>query len=165
MVFRNRFPIQHTKGSIIKRHPNSKFFPSQIKITYQPEFSKTVPVICPKFNLDVGYSITKVNLNPDSIKVTGPKNLLANLNHIDLNYKNELPIRSNFIQKIPISQKRKNLNYNTTEVNVELFVDLFSEKKLTIPISVSNFPKDKVLKLFPSEVELVFSSTISNLKI
>jgi len=141
------------------------FFPSQIKITYQPEFSKTVPVVCPKFNLDVGYSITKVNLNPDSIQVTGPKNLLANLNHIDLNYKNELPIRSNVIQKVPISQKRKNLNYNTTEVSVELFVDLFSEKKLTIPISVSNFPKDKVLKLFPSEVELVFSSTISNLKI
>ena len=43
-------------------------------------------------------------------------------------------------------------------------VELFSEKKITIPISVSNFPKDRVLKLFPSEAEIIFSSTISNLK-
>ena len=140
------------------------FFPSEIKISYQPEFSKTVPVVIPKFNLDVGYSITRVKLNPDSIIVTGPENLLGNFNHVDLNYKNELPIKSNVIQKIPVIKKEKKLNYNYTEVNVELFVDLFSEKNLTIPISVSNFPDDMVLKLFPSEVELVFSSTISNLK-
>ena len=141
------------------------FFPSEIKISYQPEFSKSVPVVIPKFNLDVGYSITRIKLNPDSIIVTGPENLLRNFNHVDLNYKNELPIKSNVIQKIPVIQKEKKLNYNYTEVNVELFVDLFSEKTLNIPISVSNFPKGMVLKLFPSEVELVFSSTISNLKI
>ena len=141
------------------------FFPSEIKISYQPEFSKIVPVVIPKFNLDVGYSITRVKLNPDSIIVTGPENILDNFDHVDLNYKNELPIKSNLIQKIPVIQKEKKLNYNYTEVNVELFVDLFSEKNLNIPISVSNFPKDMVLKLFPSEVELVFSSTISNLKI
>ena len=140
------------------------FFPSEIKISYQPEFSKSVPVVIPKFNLDVGYSITRINLNPDSIIVTGPQNLLRNFNHIDLNYKNELPIKSNVIQKIPVIQKEKKLNYNYTEVNVELFVDLFSEKTLNIPVSVSNFPKGMVLKLFPSEVELVFSSSISNLK-
>ena len=64
-------------------------------------------MICPKFNLDVGYSITKVNLNPDNIKVTGPKNLLANLNHIDLNYKNELPIRSILFKNSNITKKEK----------------------------------------------------------
>ena len=140
------------------------FFPSKIEITYQPKFSKQVPIVFPKFNLDVGYSVTNINLNPDSIIVTGPKNIIADITHVNLNYKTESPIKSNFSQKIPIKLKENELSYNFTEVNVEVSVDLFSEKILNIPISVSNFPKNRVLKLFPSQVELVFSSTINNLK-
>tara|TARA_B100000963_G_scaffold353117_1_gene367326 strand:+ start:821 stop:1714 length:894 start_codon:yes stop_codon:yes gene_type:complete len=140
------------------------FFPSQIQITYQTEFSKKVAVSYPKFNLGVGYSITKLNIDPDSIMVSGPKDILKKINYINLDYKSESPINSNLIQKIPIEQTEKKLNYNFTEVRIELFVDLFSEKKITIPISVINLPKGGVLKLFPSEAELVFSSTINSLK-
>jgi YbbR domain-containing protein len=140
------------------------FFPSSIEIKYQPEFSKKIPVLQPKFNLDFGYSITGIKLDPDSVIVSGPKNLLFEIDHVNLNYKNESLINSNFFKKIPIKKLKKNLNYNFSEVNVELFVELFSEKNLTIPISVSNFPDDTVLKLFPSEVEVVFSSTLNNLK-
>ncbi len=140
------------------------FFPSIIEITYQPKFSKKVPILTPKFNLDVGYSITKINLNPDSIIVTGPKNILADIIHVNLNHKNESPIKSNFSQKIPIKMKGNELSYNFTEVSVEVLVELFSEKILNIPITVSNLPKNRVLKLFPSQVELVFSSSITSLK-
>jgi hypothetical protein len=140
------------------------FFPSSIEIKYQPEFSKKIPVVQPKFNLDLGYSITGIKLDPDSIIVSGPKNLLLEIDDINLNYKNESLINSNFFKKIPIKKIEKKLNYNFSEVNVELFVELFTEKNLTIPISVSNFPDDTVLKLFPSEVEVVFSSTLNNLK-
>jgi YbbR domain-containing protein len=140
------------------------FFPSSIEIKYQPEFSKKIPVLQPKFNLDFGYSITGIKLDPDSVIVSGPKNLLFEIDHVNLNYKNESLINSNFFKKIPIKKLKKKLNYNFSEVNVELFVELFSEKNLTIPISVSNFPDDTVLKLFPSEVEVVFSSTLNNLK-
>ena len=140
------------------------FFPSKIEITYQSEFSKKIPVSYPKFDLDVGYSITKFNLDPDSIVVTGPKDLLEDINHIDLAYKSESPIKSNFTQKIPIEKKVNEVEYNFNYVNVELYVDLFSERNITIPVSVSNFPNDKVLKLFPSQVDLVFSSSINNLK-
>lgn len=140
------------------------FFPSEIEITYQPEFSKKVPVARPKINLDIGYSITKFNIIPDSILVTGPQNLLDEINDVNLNFKNEFPIKSNIFKKFSLVEKDKKLNYNFSEVNLELNVELFSEKKITIPISVSNFPKDRVLKLFPSEAEIIFSSTISNLK-
>ena len=140
------------------------FFPSKIEINYQSEFSKKVPIVFPKFNLDIGYSITNLNLYPDSIIVTGPKNVLADINHVDLDYKNETTLKSNFFDKIPINQGENELNYNVKEVDVEVTIDLFSEKNLNIPISVSNLPKSKVLKLFPSQVELVFSSSINNLK-
>ena len=140
------------------------FFPSKIEINYQSEFSKKVPIVLPKFNLDIGYSITNLNLYPDSIIVTGPKNVLADINHVDLDYKNESTLKSNFFDKIPINQGENELNYNVKEVDVEVTIDLFSEKNLNIPISVSNLPKSKVLKLFPSQVELVFSSSINNLK-
>ena len=140
------------------------FFPSKIEINYQSEFSKKVPIVPPKFDLDIGYSITNLNLYPDSIIVTGPKNVLADINHVDLNYKNQSTLKSNFFEKIPIKQGENELNYNVKEVDVELTIDLFSEKNLNIPISVSNLPKSKVLKLFPSQVELVFSSSINNLK-
>ena len=140
------------------------FFPSKIEINYQSEFSKKVPIVFPKFNLDIGYSITNLNLYPDSIIVTGPKNVLADINHVDLDYKNESTLKSNFFDKIPINQGENELNYNVKEVDVEVTIDLFSEKNLNIPISVSNLPKSKVLKLFPSQVELVFSSSINNLK-
>jgi len=140
------------------------FFPSKIEINYQSEFSKKVPVAFPKFNLDIGYSITNLSLYPDSIIVTGPKNVLADVNHVDLNYKNGSTLKSNFFDKIPIKQGENELNYNIKEVDVEVTIDLFSEKILNIPISVLNLPKSKVLKLFPSQVELVFSSSINNLK-
>ena len=132
------------------------FFPSKIEINYQSEFSKKVPIVFPKFNLDIGYSITNLNLYPDSIIVTGPKNVLEDINHVDLDYKNESTLKSNFFDKIPINQGENELNYNVKEVDVEVTIDLFSEKNLNIPISVSNL-KSKVLKLFPSQVELVFS--------
>ena len=140
------------------------FFPSKIEINYQSEFSKKVPVAFPKFNLDIGYSITNLSLYPDSIIVTGPKDVLADVNHVDLNYKNGSTLKSNFFDKIPIKQGENELNYNIKEVDVEVTIDLFSEKILNIPISVLNLPKSKVLKLFPSQVELVFSSSINNLK-
>ena len=140
------------------------FFPSKIEINYKPEFSKKVPILIPKFNLDLGYSITKINLTPDSIIVTGLEDVLADINHIDLNFKDESPIKSNFIEKIPIKLKDNELNYNYTEVNVEVLVNLFSEKTINVPISVLNSPKNTVFKLFPSQVELVFSSSINNLK-
>lgn len=140
------------------------FFPSKIEINYKPEFSKKVPILIPKFNLDLGYSITKINLTPDSIIVTGLEDVLADINHIDLNFKDESPIKSNFIEKIPINLKDNELNYNYTEVNVEVLVNLFSEKTINVPISVLNSPKNTVFKLFPSQVELVFSSSINNLK-
>lgn len=140
------------------------FFPSKIEINYKPEFSKKVPILIPKFNLDLGYSITKINLTPDSIIVTGLEDVLADINHIDLNFKDESPIKSNFIEKIPINMKDNELNYNYTEVNVEVLVNLFSEKTINVPISVLNSPKNTVFKLFPSQVELVFSSSINNLK-
>ena len=140
------------------------FFPSKIEINYQSEFSKKVPIAFPKFNLDIGYSITNLSLYPDSIIVTGPKNVLADVNHVDLNYKNGSTLKSNFFDKIPIKQGENELNYNIKEVDVEVTIDLFSEKILNIPISVLNLPKSKVLKLFPSQVELVFSSSINNLK-
>jgi len=140
------------------------FFPSKIEITYQSKSSKKVPIVFPKINLDVGYAVTKINLEPDSIIVTGPKNILADIIHVNLKYKNESPIKSNFSQKLPIKLRENELSYNFTEVNVEVLVDLYSEKILNIPILVSNFPKNKVLKLFPSQVELVFSSSIINLK-
>ena len=76
----------------------------------------------------------------------------------------KLPLNSNFSGKIPILEHDKKLNYSDDYVNLKLMIDLFSEKKLSIPISVSNFPDNKVLKLFPSEVELSFSSSIGDLK-
>tara|TARA_B100001287_G_scaffold203955_1_gene173213 strand:+ start:3259 stop:4212 length:954 start_codon:yes stop_codon:yes gene_type:complete len=139
------------------------FFPSKIKITYQSEFSKKVPVNPPKFNLGVGYYITKLNMDPDSIIVTGTKKNLSGINVVNLNFKSELPIKSNFREKISIDNK-KNLSYDFNDVNVELTVQLFSEKKIKVPISVINYPSNKVLKLFPSQVELFFSSSISNFK-
>ena len=141
------------------------FFPNELEITYEPESSKKVPVAYPKINLDVGYSITKFNIVPDSIFVTGPKNLLDDIDDVNLNFKNELPVKSNIFKKFSLIKKKKKLNYDFNEVDVKLYVELFSEKKLTIPISVSNLPKNMVLKLFPSEAEIIFSSTISNLKI
>ena len=140
------------------------FFPNKIEINFQPEFSKKVPILIPKFNLDVGYAITKVNLIPDSLIVTGREKVLEDINHIDLNYSNESPIKSNFFEKIPIKLTDKELNYDFTEVNVEILVDLFSEKTINVPIMVLNSPKNIVLKLFPSQVELIFSSSINNLK-
>ena len=82
------------------------FFPRNIKINYQPEFSKKIPVVHPNFNLDVGYSITALNLVPDSVKVTGPKDLLSDVHQVDLKYENKFPIKSNFFQKIPIKKKQ-----------------------------------------------------------
>ena len=101
------------------------FFPNKIEINFQPEFSKKVPILIPKFNLDVGYAITKVNLIPDSLIVTGREKVLEDINHIDLNYSNESPIKSNFFEKIPIKLTDKELNYDFTQVNVEILVDLF----------------------------------------
>ena len=139
------------------------FFPNKIKVIYQPKFSKKVPVNLPDFNLGVGYFITGISLDPDSIIITGTKKKLSKINQVDLNFKKGLPIKSTYRKKIPI-QIKKNINYNSTDVSVELSVELFSEKKINIPISVSNFPKNKVLKLFPSQAELFFLSSISNFK-
>ena len=74
------------------------FFPTTIELIYQPKFSKKVPVSHPKLKLDVGYSISKFILNPDSILVTGPKDIVEKINFVNLNFKNETSIKFKFFR-------------------------------------------------------------------
>jgi hypothetical protein len=140
----------------------SNIDPEVITIVLDSLASKTVPVELdvnvqfePQFNLK-----SPITTVPKEVKITGPAILLRKITVLKTKVNVANKVNSSIEQEIELIHPEKT---TTSPDKVTLFVDVekYTEKELKIPITILNKPKNAQVKLFPSELKVVFTVGLS----
>ncbi|MBR4553526.1 MAG: YbbR-like domain-containing protein [Bacteroidaceae bacterium] len=123
--------------------------------------SKRVPV---RFDGNVqcqaGYFVAQTKLKPEFVTVYAPQSVLDTLRYVSIRQLHVTGARDTVQRKQPIATMR-GMKAVPAMVNVSLICDRLTEKTVRVPIHAINFPGSRVLRTFPSMVDLTFKVGVS----
>jgi len=90
---------------------------------------------------------------PDSIVVSGPKNMLDTMKTVPTNFREFSKLATSVEQTIPVRLTR-GLTTETKEVHLTIPVEQNTEVDFEVPIQVLHLPADVTLKMFPGKVKV-----------
>lgn len=130
--------------------------PDTLEYIYSTGKSKLIPVkMQGKVTAGRQYYISDTIYSPDSVLVYAPANILDT-------------ITTAYTRKVDLNDIVDTLTYHVSLVGVKgakfipgaidltLPVDIYTEKTVEVPLYGVNFPADKVLRTFPSKVQITF---------
>lgn len=130
--------------------------PDTIDIIYTQGEAKKVPVrLTGKFTAGKQYYIAKVRVQPDSVMVYAPHDLLDTLRSMPTAYAEMSDLCDTTCVEIPL-RRIKGVKTIPGSVKARFYPDIYTEKSVEVPIVGVEFPKDKTLKTFPSKVKVSF---------
>ena len=121
-----------------------------------------------KLNLDVNFSegyenFKKPTIKPDSILVTGPKNLLFNLNYIETDSVEFNNINSDILTKISLNNPDlKNMTLSVDRIEYTLEVDKYTEEIIKVPVNVLSNNKNIRFNFYPKELSIRYIISIND---
>lgn len=145
-------------------YDNANFLQKNLKIDYQQRAIKKVKINS-KIDLGfaVGYSaLEKIKLQPDSVTVSGPENILDTLKQV-----NTRPLKINNISNdidgiIKLDHSGLEMvTFYLDEVHYSLRTDKFTEGKVVIPIEMVNVPEKMNVVIFPKEVIVYYQVSLN----
>ncbi len=137
--------------------------PGNFSLRFDSLETKLVPVkpditlnYKPQYNLN-----GIVMLKPDSVEISGPAGLIDTvkaLTTVPVTYND---LETSIEQAIRIRHPEKTSLY-PERVILQVPVEKFTEKKITLPVQIINMPEDVQIKLFPPQVTISFMVGLSN---
>ncbi len=130
--------------------------PTVLEYIYSTGKSKLVPVrLLGKISPDRQYYISDTIFSPDSVLVYAPTSILdtitaAYTQRFVLDHISDTLKRQAFLNRV------RGAKFVPNSVELTLPVDIYTEKTVEVPIYGINFPADKVLRTFPSKVQVTF---------
>ena len=147
---------QSTKVSAVK--------PDTLEFIYTQGKGKKVPVkLQGEVKAERQYYISDIFYSPDSVMVYAPRDILDTLTTAytrPVMIENVSDTMRRRLDIMPIKGARFVPDYN----DVSVMVDVYSEKTLEVPVRGIGFPKDKVLRTFPSKVQVSFQVGLRHFK-
>ena len=140
------------------------YFPAIIEFDYQEQSAKRLALVSPDFKMAIGYAITSIHFEPDSLDIIGPKNKIEDIKTIQPNYASLDPIKASFESQLNVSSDDPLITLSKKTISIKVEVDRFSEAKYQLPIEMINAPSNAVFKFFPSQVSLTFSAPLNTLR-
>lgn len=147
----------------------TKIYPEVLSIVLDSISTKTIPVELdvnidfePQFNLK-----SPVSTIPKEVKITGPTILLRKISVLKTKVNIMNKINSSIKQEIELIHP-DNTTISPEKVSLLIEVEKYTEKELKIPIEILHKPENTQIKLFPSEIKVVFTvglSRFENIKI
>lgn len=140
----------------------SEVQPESFNLVLDSLKSKMVPV---RFNITTEFK-TEFNLKkpissvPNEVKITGPTAILDTINSIETKEKSFTKIDKDISKEIELKEP-DNITVTPNKVELNIEVEKFTEKELNIPIKVLNKPENVTIKLFPSEIKVLFTVGLS----
>lgn len=138
--------------------------PDTIDFIYTQGEAKKLPV---KFVGDIQagrqYYISEVRFSPDSVMAYAPQEVLDTLN---VAYTEELyleDVSDTLKQRINMA-RLKGVKFIPSYNDLSVYVDMYSEKTVSVPVTGMNFPAGKVLRTFPSKVQVTFQVGLKHFK-
>lgn len=140
------------------------YFPAIIEFDYQEQSAKRLALVSPDFKMALGYAITSIQFEPDSLDIIGPKDKIKDIKTIQPNYESLDPIKASFESQLNVSSDDPLITLSEKTISIKVEVDRFSEAKYQLPIEMINAPGNAVFKFFPSQVSLTFSAPLNTLR-
>ena len=143
-----------------------RIYPSQFekKVLNQLNASKLVPVKL-RGTLSAGreYYLSDTIFSPDSVLVYAPQGVLDTIAVAYTQPVKLEDISDTLRQQVPL-RIQKGVKFVPSSIEMMLPVDIYTEKTVEVPLRGVNFPADKVLRAFPSKVQVTFQVGLSHFR-
>ena len=138
--------------------------PDTLELIYTRGESKKVPVrLRGEVKAERQYYISEVIYLPDSVMVYAPREILDTITaaYTEALYFEQISDTTRHrAELMPV----KGAKFTPLYSDVTFLVDVYSEKTVEVPVVGINFPEDKVLRTFPSKVNVSFQIGLSQFK-
>lgn len=142
----------------------SSIKPSSFDVVYTRGERKKVPVVVQgQITAEKQYYISNMHVQPDSVVVYAPQEILDT---IMAAYTNSFVCEqiSDTIERNEVLVAVPGAKFVPDKVDLKICTDMYTEKKVEVPIHSINFPPNKILKTFPSKVSLTFQVGLGRFK-
>ena len=109
------------------------------------------------------YYVSETRLSPDSVVVFAPKDILESLSVAYTRPFSLENVTDTVRRHLPLQQIR-GAKFVPAATDLTVYADMYSEKTLEIPVVGLNFPSGKVLRTFPSRVQVTFQVGLKNFR-
>ena len=138
--------------------------PDTLELIYTRGEGKKVPV-CLRGEVEAErqYYISERIFSPDSVMVYAPQEILDTITaaYTEALYVEEISDTTRHRAGImPVKGARFTPSYS----DITFMVDMYSEKTVDVPVQGVNFPEDKLLRTFPSKVQVTFQIGLRQFK-
>ena len=144
---------------------DNEFVKEAVLIDFQEKKEKKVPVI-PMIDIEfaAGYSaIEELELEPDSVVVTGPDNILDTLTRLYTRQINLKKVKENVSGTVGVDTSAyKDLTLYHQDFRYMIDVEKFTEGKVMVPIELINVPNGLNVVIFPKETLLFFQVNLKD---
>ena len=130
------------------------FRPDTLGFIYAKGDAKRVPLaINGKVTAGREFYISEVKIEPDSVMVYAPEGVLKSLHTVYTSPLSMQGLSENETQNVKL-QKIKGAKFVPSTATVSVAVDMYSEKKIEVPVVGVGFPAGKMLRTFPGKVQI-----------
>lgn len=151
-LFRNEIADQLSNElTITGVHPDTIYFQFDRIISQKKKVEPAISFQLKKQH----YQYESVQVKPDSVIVQGPESILDTLKTIKTVAQHYKELAQSVQRNVPL-QEIKHLEFSPKRVVVQIPIEEFTEKELTIPVQIQGIPDSLHISLFPSEVKLNF---------
>lgn len=136
--------------------------PDTLSFIYSKGDAKLVPVALDgQVTAGREFYISDIKLKPDSVMVYAPQYVLKDIHTaytVPVSFKGVTDTISRNVRL----KRIKGAKFVPSTNEVSVYVDMYSEKKLEVPVVGVGFPKGKTLRTFPSKVQVFFQVGLKN---
>ena len=130
--------------------------PDTLRFSYNHGLSKTLPVnLAGTVKASRQNYIQSIRIEPESVKVFAPKAVLDTMQAVYTEAFELADLSRSESHQIAL-RKQKLVKYEPGHVNIKVEVGYYTEKTIKVPVIGLNFPAEKKLRTFPSQVNVTF---------
>lgn len=138
--------------------------PDTIEYFYSTGGSKLVPVrLQGEVEAAREYYLSDTIFQPDSVLVYAPENILDTITAAYTGRLNLKEIADTLKKQVPLASQ-KGIKFVPSSIEMMLPVDIYTQKVVEVPLHGVNFPADKILRAFPSKVQVTFQVGLSRFR-
>lgn len=143
------------KSKLLSSSELTGYYPTHISFSYNKIDAKKVPVVFDgHLELDLGYQFeSEITLIPDSVMIRGAKGTLDKIKvaHTTNDTLKNIKNSDNLVFNI---QQKEGIEFIPDNIKLNVAIDQFIDKTLSVPIKCINVPEHVNVKLFPSEATI-----------
>lgn len=140
--------------------------PDSILLTYSKQASATLPI-----RLDTSIVLASqylyaedISIHPQTVTVYGAKSVIDTMKYVSTQKITLNQLKDTTRLKVKLIPPIEGVKYEQNKVDVTIYVEMFTERKVTLPITLINNEKNTKVRMFPSMATIVYNVGLSNYK-